>query len=228
MSRRPSTLKCLCLYRVECPHALTRIARSMPTKHSLLNETCEHYNSDEWIRAGGTSLFKPTFNAYKFRQLMLCVADRSRADHWYWATKLNRILYFCDFRSFAELGQPIIGATYMRLSEGPVPCELLSQRRAATTDEEAQIERKRVFKFTQHRLVPTGPVGLSAECFSPEEQGIIDDTIDFLCPLTAKEVSDSSHQEPGWISPNTRHPSRTKPQKSSLLRISICGLKRNS
>ena len=151
-------------------------------------------------------MFNPDFDATKFRQLMLYIADRSKEDPWFGATKLNKILYFCDFRAFAELGRPITGATYMRLSEGPVPRELMSQRKAAIEDEEARIEQRRVFKFTQHRLIPTEPVNLSAECFSHEEQEIIEDTIKFLSPLTAKDVSDLSHQEPGWIMAEHKEP----------------------
>ena len=144
-------------------------------------------------------MFTPRFDAEKFRQLMLYVADRSREDKWFGATKLNKILYFCDFRAYAELGEPITGASYMRLTEGPVPRELLSERRTLIANEDANIERRRVFKFTQHRLVPTGTVSLSSELFSAEEREIIEDTIGFLCPMTAKEASDLSHDEPGWI-----------------------------
>ncbi len=144
-------------------------------------------------------MFQPEFHAEKFRNLMLYVADRSREDEWFGATKLNKILYFCDFRAFAELGAPITGASYMSLSEGPVPRELLSERRAAIDDEDARIVHRRVFKYTQQRLEPTKEVALEPEWFSENERSIIEDTIEFLGSMTAAEVSYLSHQEPGWI-----------------------------
>lgn len=64
-------------------------------------------------------------NKEKFRELILYVANMSRNDPDFGAVKLNKILYYADFRAYRELGRPISGAAYRKLSEGPAPRQLL-------------------------------------------------------------------------------------------------------
>ena len=65
------------------------------------------------------------FNRQKFRAALLYVARESKDDIRFGLTKLNKILYFSDFKAFAILGCAITGATYRRLDYGPVPSVLL-------------------------------------------------------------------------------------------------------
>src|SRR5437660_10500981 len=64
----------------------------------------------------------------RLRELILYIADRSKDDPKFGATKLNKILYFSDFVSFREYGEPITGAMYMRLENGPAPMHLVPVR----------------------------------------------------------------------------------------------------
>ncbi len=50
--------------------------------------------------------------------------------------------------------------------------------------------------WEQHRLVPLRPADTSV--FSAEERQTIDDVLAQLAGLTARQVSDLSHQDPGW------------------------------
>lgn len=45
----------------------------------------------------------------RLRELMLFVADRCRGGRNFGVTKLNKILFYCDFSAFARLGKPITG-----------------------------------------------------------------------------------------------------------------------
>jgi len=48
-------------------------------------------------------------NQDKFRELVLYLSEKSQDDKKFGATKLNKILYFCDFGSYVKLGQPVTG-----------------------------------------------------------------------------------------------------------------------
>ena len=144
-------------------------------------------------------MYQPQFNREKFRELMLYIADQSRDDPWFGAVKLNKILFYCDFQAFAWLHESITGATYVKLTEGPAPRQLMRERRTIVDEGFATIETKRVFRFTQQRLTPTKLGIMLGENFTDTEKEVVDDVLGFLEPLTAKEVSDLSHDEPGWI-----------------------------
>ena len=73
-------------------------------------------------------------NQDKFRELVLYLSEKSRDDRKFGATKLNKLLYFCDFLSYVELGHPVTGAGYFRLGKGPAPKCLRPARREMEQD----------------------------------------------------------------------------------------------
>ena len=144
-------------------------------------------------------MYCPTFNSEKFRELVLYIADQSIDDDWFGAVKLNKILYFCDFQAFAKQLQPITGATYVKLPEGPAPRQLLQERQALLDEELAVMENRRVFRYTQQRLVPTASHPELSNCFSDLERAIVEGVLEFLRPLNGSQASELSHEEMGWI-----------------------------
>ena len=159
--------------------------------------------------------YQPTFNPGKFRSLVLYLAHRSlEGTRHFGATKLNKQLYFCDFTAFARLGKPITGAQYQRLGQGPAPRELVSERQRLLDDGLAELKFERVFRYTQERLVPRDDCDHLAEEFEPDELEVIEEVIEETRDLTAREVSDLSHQEPGWL---LTEPGETIPYESAWL-----------
>ena len=144
-------------------------------------------------------MYTPEFNSEKFRDLMLYISDQSRDDPWFGAVKLNKILYYCDFQAFARFQRPITGASYVKMRAGPVPRELLKERRVLVDAGQATIETRSVFRYTQQRLVPLGNNIQLGTQFSQGECSIIDEVLEFLKPLSAKQASDVAHDEAGWI-----------------------------
>jgi hypothetical protein len=55
------------------------------------------------------------FNLQKFKELILYFADQSREDPGFAQTKLNKLLYSCDFEAFRRLGHSNTDATYQKL-----------------------------------------------------------------------------------------------------------------
>lgn len=137
-------------------------------------------------------------NETKFKDLIVYIAEKSREDPFFGATKLNKILYYADFRAYRELGHPITGADYQKLPEGPAPRELLSCRRQLLDEGRIRIEHRPVFGYIQQRIVPAGPLGNLESTFSPDELAIVDDVLLTLRGKTGTEVSEMSHAEAGW------------------------------
>jgi hypothetical protein len=139
----------------------------------------------------------PRFDASKFKELVLYVAERSAEDPKFGATKLNKILFFSDFLAYLRFGRPISGASYQKLEHGPAAREFLPQRDALLREGAVKIEVRSRFNLPQRRLVPQRRPDLSV--FSPDELLLVDEVIDGLLPYSAVEVSSLSHQLAlGW------------------------------
>ena len=137
------------------------------------------------------------FNETKFRELVLYISGKSGNDPRFGAVKLNKILYFSDFEAYRRLGQSITGATYRKLSEGPAPREMLPQRDVMLDSGDIAIEHRPYFAGVQQRVVPQREA--RTDLFATEELAIIDETIDAMWHMTAREASDFSHRELGWL-----------------------------
>jgi len=136
------------------------------------------------------------YDEAKLAEMILYVAGRLQGDRAGGATKLNKVLYFADFAHVRKTGAPISGADYQKLPHGPAPRRLLPLRRRLLADGTARLVDEDVLGRSQHVLVPVRPADTSL--FSADELATIDEVLDGLADLTATQVSDLSHDEPGW------------------------------
>ncbi|MXV79596.1 MAG: DUF4065 domain-containing protein [Chloroflexi bacterium] len=139
--------------------------------------------------------FKPA----KFRELVCYIAQQCADDPTFGSVKLNKILFYADFAAYRQLREPITGATYRKLSEGPAPRELLPARRALIDSGRIEMEERTYFGFVQKRPVPLPGSTADTSLFSERELDVVDETIAFFLGKSAREVSDYSHREPGWM-----------------------------
>ena len=138
--------------------------------------------------------FKP--NDRKLTELILYIASRSEDDSTYSATKLNKLLFFADFFSYASFGKPITGHRYQKLPNGPAPKALLPVVEKMIARDQCEWVEKPYFGRVQKRLVPKRGADLS--WMSEEARALVDQLIDELWERSARDVSELSHDFPGW------------------------------
>lgn len=138
------------------------------------------------------------YNAEKLKNLIIYVAEKSKGDPYFGATKLNKILYYADFRAYRELGHSITGAEYQKLPEGPAPRDFLRVRRQLLDEGRIKIENRPVFNYIQQRIVPISPVPRPESVFSADELAIVEDVLLTARGKSGTEVSEMSHAEAGW------------------------------
>jgi hypothetical protein len=127
----------------------------------------------------------------RFRELIIYVSKKSEHDPHFGATKLNKILYYSDFRAFERLGQPISGMVYFRLKHGPAPKALWPVRAELIEEGALRIDQVPVGSFAQERTVALRePI---TSLFTEDELRIVDAVINELWSQNATEVSDASH-----------------------------------
>jgi uncharacterized phage-associated protein len=137
------------------------------------------------------------YDEVKFTELVLYVAHRLRNDRAGGAVKLNKVLYFADVAHVRKHGRPITGADYQKLPQGPAPRRLKPVRSRLVAEGAADLVTEEFLGYRMHRLVPRRDPDLSR--FSADELATIDKVLADLKHLTGAQVSELSHEEPGWI-----------------------------
>lgn len=131
----------------------------------------------------------------KLKELILYIAKKCENDVFFGATKLNKILFFSDFMSYAKTGEAITGAEYMAIEYGPAPKRMLPVREEMILDESIKLERR----GSQERVIVIKPCEHE---FSPDERELIDSVIDWLRYKDSASVIDLSHKllgyQAGW------------------------------
>lgn len=62
----------------------------------------------------------PTYER-KMRELALYLTAKSEKDLHFSPAKLNKLLFYCDFVAYLQLGCSITGYSYQKLPSGPAP-----------------------------------------------------------------------------------------------------------
>ena len=136
------------------------------------------------------------YDERKLTELLLYIAERLLPDTSGGATKLNKVLFFADFAHVRRTGSPITGAEYQKLRHGPAPRRLKPIRDSLVERGDVEISMEDFLGYSVHRLVPKRAADTSV--FSEAELTTIDKVIGDLDGLTARQVSDLSHEEAGW------------------------------
>src|SRR5689334_7237140 len=132
----------------------------------------------------------------KMKELILYLAAKSEPDPRFSSTKLNKLLFYCDFGAYRQLGQSITGHSYRKLQFGPAPKAMLPIVERMKGDGDcAEIERDH-FGHAQRRVVALRPPDVAL--FSAEELRLADRIVEELWESNAAEVSDLSHDFIGW------------------------------
>lgn len=133
----------------------------------------------------------------KFKELVVYVASKSAGHERFGDTKLNKLLYFADTLAFQQLGQPLTGARYQRLPQGPAPRALLPLREELKTEGAVRVEQQGV--VPRRRTVTIATREADTSVFTEYELSLVDQVIDALADLSAADVSElSREQAPGW------------------------------
>ena len=132
------------------------------------------------------------FDRQKFEELVLLIARECEGHTFFGATKLNKILFFCDFGAFSELGNSITGAEYIALEHGPVPRLFVQIRNDMVKKGELVVEQR----GNQDRVIARR--NANANLFSPAEHYLIYGVIRELEAENADSVSELSHKFLGW------------------------------
>jgi hypothetical protein len=132
----------------------------------------------------------------KLEELILLLATRSRDDRSFGVTKLNKLLFFCDFLAFRAWAQSITGHRYQKLPYGPAPVAVVPVLRRMVRDGSCQVVERVYCGMPQKTVVALRDP--DDDVFLGHELRLIDDVIEEYRFSNGSEVSELSHQFIGW------------------------------
>lgn len=137
------------------------------------------------------------FQSRKFKELMLYFSKRGLDEGLViGSTKLNKLLFFTDFRAYAELGAPVTGARYQKLEWGPAARQLLPMRDELLRDQEVRYQSRSEDDLNDVLEPISAP---DTKVLSDDERRIADEVFEELRSYTATGASDLSHlKSAGW------------------------------
>lgn len=155
-----------------------------------------NWRNEEWIRQrvfrtgrGLENGFAPQ-SSQRLKNLLLYILSQMGEV---FQTKMNKVLFYIDFLSYRERGIAISGLAYNAIEFGPVP-----QRwdRVYSEFDEVVPQPRKVHDHESIALTTGSEADMS--CFSEQEKEIIDTVCAKMKPLSARDISSLSHNEPAW------------------------------
>ena len=127
----------------------------------------------------------------RFRELIVYISQQSEADPHFGAIKLNKILYYSDFRAFERFGLPLTGMRYVKRKLGPVPNALVHKRGELVEEGALRLDTLPKGPYEQNRTVALrAPV---LDLFTADEIALVDEVIKEFWTQNGTEVSNASH-----------------------------------
>jgi hypothetical protein len=127
----------------------------------------------------------------RLSEAVLYISKKCETAPYFGLVKLNKILWRCDFESFAQRGQPVTGRQYQRLKHGPAPVEIrpiLNELQAGGI-----LKIAKMMKGNREEQRPIALVDPVLTFFSPQDLECLDRAIELYWSKTGQEVSDLSH-----------------------------------
>jgi hypothetical protein len=133
----------------------------------------------------------------RFKELVLYIVALSADDDAFGAVKLNKLLFYCDFTAYRELGHALTGAHYQKLPWGPAAIEFLPLQDELLRDGLARVETRDRGGHEQRVTVALQPPELRV--FTPDELALVERVVGEMRSQDARSISDLSHaQSAGW------------------------------
>lgn len=133
-----------------------------------------------------------TFDFDRARELVIRATRQGVAK-----TKLNKLMFYCDFRMFREATVSITGLAYPRLQFGPVPNDYEILFGILARDGAISVQEVAYPNGASGELI-TASAAPSDGLLTAEEIAVIDGVVSDFRSFSAVAISQHSHEEEGW------------------------------
>lgn len=147
--------------------------------------------------AGDMRINVPQKNVEKFKQVLLYVLEKTAGKPNIGMTALYKLLYFIDFDYYEKYDKQLMGLTYIKNHYGPTPREFVSVVEEMKKEGDLEEVKSAYFAYEQRKFLPRKSADLSKMC--AQETAMIDSVLSRYGDMTAKQLSDLSHEDTPWV-----------------------------
>lgn len=138
----------------------------------------------------------PQKNINKLKQVLLYILNKVGSKPNIGETVIYKLLYFMDFNYYEKYEEQFMGATYIKNKYGPTPIELSKVIEQMDGKEIIRVKDK-YFQYPQRKYLPLKEPDLGI--LNAKETKMIDDVLDKLSNMNAKQISEYSHKDVPWL-----------------------------
>ena len=139
----------------------------------------------------------PKENTKKFKEVLLYILEKVGSRPNIGQTVLYKLLYFIDLDYYEKYEEQLIGATYIKNTYGSTPVSFAKIVKQMEKGGRLVEVKSKYFNHNQTKYIPAKEANVSI--LSGKELKHIDDEIERLAHLTAKQLSDLSHKDTPWV-----------------------------
>lgn len=171
--------------------------RSFLDVNTSLEELIEQVKSPPLDELNELRIAIPKRNLKKFKELLLYILGKVGAKPNVGETVLYKLLYFIDFNYYEKYEEPLTGATYIKNFHGPSPVDFKVVINEMIKNKEVELIKIFYFHQIQKKYLPYRAANLSI--FNGSEIQVIDDVLYKLSDMSARAISEYSHQDVPWM-----------------------------
>ena len=135
----------------------------------------------------------PQKNLKKFKEVLLYILNKVGAKPNIDAAVISKLLYFIDFDFYEKYEEQLIGATYIKSSQGPVPAEFDLIIKQMIEDKEIIQIKNKYFEYSQIKYLPMRKPDLSI--LKANEIEVIDKVLDQLSDMDANMIKEYAKKD---------------------------------
>lgn len=119
-------------------------------------------------------------------------------------TKLNKLLFYADFKHFKEYSVSITGARYVHLQYGPVPDNYEYYFAELGRENILEMEEEIFGNYTGFKCIARQEPEF--EVFNKSERDVLESVLNFFQKFGSAEIMKFSHEEEAYVSTNEGEP----------------------
>jgi len=149
------------------------------------------------VSMGDMRINVPQKNIDKFKQVLLYVLEKTAGKPNIGMTALYKLLYFIDFDYYEKYDTQLMGLTYIKNHYGPTPREFVKVVEEMKKEGDMEEVKSSYFAYEQRKFLPRKSADLSK--LNAQETAMIESVLARYGDMTAKQLSDISHEDTPWI-----------------------------
>ncbi len=139
----------------------------------------------------------PQKNLVKFQEVFLYILNKVGSKPNIGETVIYKLLYFIDFDYYEKYEEQLIGASYQKNHHGPTPIEFKKVIDRMIEKKEIEKIQSKYFNYPQAKYLPLRKPDLTK--LKASEIELIDNVLNRLSDMNAKQISDYSHNDVPWL-----------------------------